>query len=75
MGLPSCLRPKTTSEAKAQGRSKKETTAPPTVCRSGAPYMEGVSQSGRFSAGRRGATRAASVRSSASLLLTVWLSR
>lgn len=41
-------RPNTTREEKEQGRSRKETTAPPTVCFPGLPYMEGAPPKGLF---------------------------
>ena len=44
VGLPPRRQPNTTRPEKEQGRSRNDTAAPPTVCRSGAPYMEGAFQ-------------------------------
>ena len=75
MGLFSSRRPNTTREAKEQGRRRKETAAPPTVCLSGRPYMEGESHRARCSGGSCAPTRSASSWSRASLLRTVVPSR
>ena len=66
-GLCPSLCANTTRPIKAQGRSRKDTAAPPTVCASGLPYMEGLFHRPRFKAGIRGSMAPASRLSSVAL--------
>lgn len=75
MGLFSSRRPNTTREAKEQGRRRKETAAPPTVCLSGAAVHGGGVPQGPLFRRELRPTRSASSWSRASLLRTVVPSR
>ena len=75
MGLIPSRSPNTTSPKKEQGRSKNDTTAPPTVCFPVLSYMDGPRHKASLSGGRKASASCASTRSSASLLFTVQPSR
>ena len=71
VGLAPSRAPNTTRPLKEQGRSRNDTAAPPTVCLSGLPYIDGSFHKERFRSGSSGSIHAASVWSSATLPATV----
>ena len=61
VGVAPARSPNTTRPMNEHGRSKNDTAAPPTVCLSGLPYIDGCRHAARLFAGSSGSTQSANV--------------